>query len=178
MTRKKNQFIPLPWKVGDFVCRNINKIDEFAAHFKKLNLKYAKRIKGFDPIGIFWEHLLGVGFNTSFIHTQLTQDRNNVNNNIAFANCDAERLQSATELYRQHGKVSSEKSTQSPTNTPKSTTSRSIASTVHPSKKANLEIFERGGDKNPPGINIDSSHKIPLMKKRKNNVGQAGGTPN
>ena len=30
-----------------------------------------------------------------------------------------------------------------------------------------------GGDKNPPCIKIDSSHKIPLTKKRKNNAGQA-----
>jgi hypothetical protein len=73
--KKKKQFIPLPWKVGDFVCRNINKIDEFAAHFKKLNLTYAERLKGFDPNGIFREHLLVVGFNTSFIHRHLTQDR-------------------------------------------------------------------------------------------------------
>ena len=33
--------------------------------------------------------------------------------------------------------------------------------------------MNRGGDKNPPLINIDSSHKIPLTKKRKNNAGQA-----
>jgi hypothetical protein len=76
-------------------------------------------------------------------------------------------------LYIQHGKVSSEKSTQSPTNTPKSTTSQNIASTVHPSKKATQKYSNRGGDKNPPRINIDSSHKLPLTKKRKNNVGQA-----
>jgi hypothetical protein len=30
--KKKKQFIPLPWKVGDFVLKNVNKIDEFAAH--------------------------------------------------------------------------------------------------------------------------------------------------
>ena len=105
------------------MCRNINKIDKFSGHFKKLNLEYAERLKGFDPNGIFREHLLVVGFNTSFIHRHLTQDRDNVDNNSAYANCDAQTLQSVTELYRQHGKVSSEKRTQSPTNTPKSTTS-------------------------------------------------------
>jgi hypothetical protein len=87
------------------VCRNINKIDEFSAHFKKLNLTYAERLKVFDPNGIFLEHLLGVCFNTSFIHTHLTQDRNSVENNPTSADCDAERLQSATELLKQHGKV-------------------------------------------------------------------------
>jgi hypothetical protein len=155
------------------VCRNINKIDKFSTHFKKLNLTYVERLKGFYPNGIFREHLLGVGFNTSFIHTCLTQDRNNVNNNPTSINCDVERLQSATELYRQHEKVSDEKSTQSPTNTPKSTTSWIISLTVHPSKKATQKYLNGRGDKNPPRINIDSSHKISLTKKRKNNARQA-----
>ena len=83
---------PFPWKVGDFMCRNINKIDEFVAHFKKLNLTYAERLKGFNPNGIFGEHLLGVGFNTSFIHRHLTQDRDSVDNNHAFVDCDGETL--------------------------------------------------------------------------------------
>jgi hypothetical protein len=47
--KKKKKFIPLPWKVGDFVFRSINKIDEFANHFHNLNLKYAEKIRGFDP---------------------------------------------------------------------------------------------------------------------------------
>jgi hypothetical protein len=78
-----------------------------------------------------------------------------------------------TELYRQQGKVSGEKSTQSPANTPKSTTSWSITSTAHPSKKETHKSSNRGGDKNPPRTKIDSSHKIPLTKKRKNNAGHA-----
>jgi hypothetical protein len=153
------------------VCRNINKIDKFAAHFKKLNLTYTERIKGFDPNGIFQEHLLGVGFNTSFIHTHLTQYRNSVENNPTSVDCDAERLQSATKLYRQHGKVFVDKSTQCPVNTPKSMTSWSIASTVHPSKKETQKFWNGGGDKNPPCIDIDSSHKIPPTKKIENNAG-------
>jgi hypothetical protein len=155
------------------VCRNVNKIDEFAGHFKKLNLTYAERIKGFDPNGIFREHLLAVGFNNSFIHRHLTEDRDSDDNNPASGDCDAETLQSVTELYRQQGKVSGEKSAQSPANTPKSMTSWSIASTTHPSKKATQKSSNEGGDKNPPRIKIDSSHKIPLTKKRKNNAGQA-----
>jgi hypothetical protein len=173
MTRKKKQFIPLPWKVGDFVCRNVNKIDEFAGHFKNLNLTYVERLKGFDPNGIFREHLLAVGFSSSFIHRRLTEDRDSDDNNPASGDCDVETLQSVTELYRQQGKVSGEKSAQSPANTPKSTTSQSIASTTHPSKKETQKYSNGGGDKNPPRIKIDSSHKIPLTKKRKNNVGQA-----
>jgi hypothetical protein len=53
MTRKTKQFIPPPWKVGDFLCRNINKIDEFVDYFKKLNLTYVERIKGLTLMGFF-----------------------------------------------------------------------------------------------------------------------------
>jgi hypothetical protein len=171
--KKKKQFIPLPWKVEDFVCRNIKNIDEFVRYFKKLNLMYVERLKGFDPNGIFREHLLAVSFSNSFIHRHLTEDRDSEDNNPASGNCDAETLQSATELYRKQGKVSSEKSSQSPASTPKSTTSRSITSMTHPSKKATQKSSSEGGDKNPTPIKIDSSHKIPVTKKRKKNVGQA-----
>jgi hypothetical protein len=146
-------------------------IHEFAYHFKKLNLMYVEGIKGFDTNGIFQEHLLAVSFNISFIHRHLTEDKDSDDNNTASGNCDAETLQSATELYRQQGKVSSEKSAQSPANTPKRTISRSIASTTHPSKKETHKSLNRGGDKKPPCIKIDSSHKIPLTKKRKTNAG-------
>jgi hypothetical protein len=155
---KKKQFITLPWKVGDFMCRNVNKIDEFVGHFKKLNLTYVERIKGFEPNGIFREHLLAVGFNSSFIHRHLTEDKESDDNNVASGNCDAETLQSMTELYRQQGKVSSEKSAHSPTSTPKSTTSRSITSMAHPSKKEIHKSSNRRGDKNPPMIVLTKFH--------------------
>jgi hypothetical protein len=67
----------LPWKIGDFVFSNMNKIDEFANHFHNLNLKYAENIKGFDPNIIFLEHMLAVGFNNSFIHTVLGAEEDN-----------------------------------------------------------------------------------------------------
>jgi hypothetical protein len=130
------------------MCRNINKIHEFTGHFKNLNLKYVERIKGFDPNGIFLEHLLVVGFSSSFIHRRLTEDRDNDDNNPASGDCDIETLQSMTQLYRQQGKVSSEKSAQYHANTPKSMTSRIIASTTHPSNKQTHRYSNRGGDKN------------------------------
>jgi hypothetical protein len=154
------------------VRRNVNKIDEFVDHFKKLNLTYAERLKGFDPNGIFREHLLVVGFKNSFIHRHLTKDRDSDDNNSSSGDCDAETLQSETKLYIQHGKVTSEKSTQSPANTPKRMTSWSIASMTHPSEKAPQKSSNGGGDKNPPRIKIDSLKKIPPTKKRKNNAGR------
>jgi hypothetical protein len=86
---------------------------------------------------------------------------------------NVETLQSATELYRKEGKGFNEKSVHSRSNTPKSMTSQSIASMAHPSKKATQKSSNIGGDKNPPRRKIDSSHKIPVTKKRKNIVGQA-----
>jgi hypothetical protein len=51
--KRKNKSIPLPWKFGDFIFRNMNKIDEFVGHFHSLNLRYDERVKGFDPSEIF-----------------------------------------------------------------------------------------------------------------------------
>jgi hypothetical protein len=65
--KRKNKFIPLPWNIGDFIFKNINKIDEFANHFNNVNLKYVERLKGFDPNKIFVEHMFFVGFSNSFI---------------------------------------------------------------------------------------------------------------
>jgi hypothetical protein len=44
---------------------------------------------------------------------------------------------------------------------------------AHPSKKETHNYSNEGGDKNPPHRKIDSSHKLPMMKKRKNIVGKA-----
>jgi hypothetical protein len=76
--KRKNQFIPLPWKVGDFIFRNMNKIDEFVGHFHSLNLRYAKMVKGFDPSRICVERLLAVGFNNYFINGIMNEYRYNV----------------------------------------------------------------------------------------------------
>jgi hypothetical protein len=43
---------------------------------------------------------------------------------------------------------------------------------THPSKKATQNSSNAGGDKNPPRGKIDSSHKLPVRKKRKNVVGK------
>ena len=81
--KRKKQFIPLPWKVMDFIFMNMNKIDEFAGHFHNLNLKYAEKVKEFDPSGIFVGHLLAVGFNNSFINTILNEDGDNASSTPA-----------------------------------------------------------------------------------------------
>ena len=40
---------------------NMNKIDEFVGHFNNVSLKYAEKIKGFDPNKTFVEHMQSMG---------------------------------------------------------------------------------------------------------------------
>jgi hypothetical protein len=124
-------------------------------------------------MGFFENIYYQLALASSFIHRRLTEDRDSDDNTPASDDCNVETLQSPIELYRQQGKGSGEKSVQSRTNTPKSMTSWSIASMTHPSKKATHKSSNGGGDKNPPRRKIDSSHKLPLTKKRKNIVEQA-----
>jgi hypothetical protein len=104
--KRKKQFIPLPWKIGEFVLRNINKIDEFANHFNNVSLKYAEKIKGFDPNKIFVGHMLSVGFNNSFIQTVLSEEEevNSQSTHVHNAG-DLETLLSSNDLYKQKGKI-------------------------------------------------------------------------
>jgi hypothetical protein len=168
--KRKNQFIPLSWKVGDFVFRSMNKIDEFANHFHNLNLKYAENIRGFDPNGIFLEHMLTMGFRNSFIHTVLVEKEDNHLGSPTHTIGDLETVLSTNELYKQRGKGPIEKSAQPPNVNPKTTTPRSSAPTTHPYKKVTNSGSGGGGDKNPPPGKIESSHKLPLRMKRKNIV--------
>jgi hypothetical protein len=39
--KRKKHFIPLPWNTGEFMFKNINKIDKFANHFNNVSLNYA-----------------------------------------------------------------------------------------------------------------------------------------
>ena len=54
--KKKKRFIPLPWKVEDFMLRNVKKIEEFVACFSNLRLIYVETLTGFDPDKIFLQH--------------------------------------------------------------------------------------------------------------------------
>jgi hypothetical protein len=161
--KRKKQFIPLPGKVGDFVLKNVNKIDEFAVHSSNFNLRYAEILRGFDYDKIFRQHLKTLGFDDCFFKKHMSENRDT---------SDLDTLKSNTKLYREHGKGPDDKSVQSTNITPKSTTSRSIAPTTHHNNKATQISSNGGGDNDPPHSKIDSSHKLPVDKKRKKNVVQ------
>jgi hypothetical protein len=137
--KRKNQFIPLPWQNGDFIFKNINKIDGFSNHFHNLNLKYDENIKGFDPNEIFVEHILVVGFNISFIHIVLSEAEDNNLGAPAHNVGDLEIVLSTNEFYKKKGKGPSEKGAKSPSVTPNTTTSQSNAPMAHPRKKVMLD---------------------------------------
>jgi hypothetical protein len=153
----------------------MNTIDEFMVHFHSLNLKYVEKVKGFDPNGIFVEHLLAVGFNNYFINANLNEDGDNASCTPAHDTGDLETILNTNESYKNRGKGSGEKSAQSSTITPKSTTSRSSAPMAYPSKKVTHISSGGGRDKNPPSRKIESSHKILVRKKRKNIVQEEEG---
>jgi hypothetical protein len=151
--------------------RNLNKIDEIASHFNNVNLKYAEKIKGFDPNKIFLGHMLLVAFTNPFIQTILNEEEEG-NNQITHVHDvgDLETLLSNNDFYKQRGKGPSERSVHSPIVTPKNTTSKRNAPTGHPVKKVVNNSSSGGGEKNPSPGKIESSHKISMRKKRKNLV--------
>jgi hypothetical protein len=151
--------------------KNINKINKFANHFNNVNLKCVEKIKGFDPNKIFVGHMLSVGFNNSFIQTILNkEEEGNIQSTHVHDVGDRETLLSSNDFHKQRGKGPSERSSQSLVATPKNTTSRSNAPIAHPIKKFVDSISSGGGEKNPPPGKIESSHKLPVRKKRKNLV--------
>jgi hypothetical protein len=165
--REKGQFIPLPWKVVDFTFRTMNKIDGFVGHFHSFNLKCVEKVKGFDPDGIFVEHLLVVGFNSSFTDTILNEDEDNALVIPARDTDNLETILNTNDSYKQKRKGLGEKTAQSSTTTTKNTTSRSNTPTTYPRNKVTHSSSSRGGDKNPPSGKIESSHKLSASKKRK-----------
>ena len=88
----------MPWKVGDFVLKNVNKIDEFAAHSSNFNLRYAEILRGFDPNKCFLQHLQTLGFNNSFFKKHLTKNRDTDDNAPISDVDDLETLQRTIEL--------------------------------------------------------------------------------
>jgi hypothetical protein len=98
---RKKEFIPFHWKVRDFIFKNMNNIDEFVCHFHRLKLKYFEKVKGFDPSGIFVEHLLVVGFNSYFINTILNDDGENSLGTPTDDTNDLETILNTNESYKQ-----------------------------------------------------------------------------
>jgi hypothetical protein len=99
--KKKKQFIPLPWKIGEFVLKNVNKIDNFVAHSRISNLRYAENIRELDPYDIFRQHLQTLGLSDCFVNKHLPKNIDSGNNGPASDAGDVETMQRCTKLYMQ-----------------------------------------------------------------------------
>jgi hypothetical protein len=99
--KKKKQFIPLPWKIGEFVLKNINKIYDFPTHFSIYNLRYDEYIRGFDPYDTFRQHLQTLGLDDCFVNKHLPKTKDSGDNGPASDVGDVETVQSCTKLYTQ-----------------------------------------------------------------------------
>jgi hypothetical protein len=67
--KRKRQFIPLPWKIGEIMVKIITHINEISIQFDQFNLKKGNEVKGFDPSQLFMKHMTYVGYNVSFSNT-------------------------------------------------------------------------------------------------------------
>jgi hypothetical protein len=55
--KRKKQFIPLPWKIGNFIVKHINHLNELIGHHEQLGLKEEKFVEVFDPNNKFTTHM-------------------------------------------------------------------------------------------------------------------------
>jgi hypothetical protein len=67
--KRKKQFIPLPWKVGEILLRGIAKIDEYASYFDQYNLKFVEEIMGFDPNHLLYNDMVSVKIILALVNT-------------------------------------------------------------------------------------------------------------
>jgi hypothetical protein len=80
--RIKNQFIPLPWKIGEFIVKNIIHLDELACHFDQLGLKEAKFVKVFESDNKFIAHMDLISCSSHFTKIERFQEEGEDNLDI------------------------------------------------------------------------------------------------
>jgi hypothetical protein len=136
-------------------------------HSSIFNLRYVEIIRGFDPDNIFRQHLQTLGHVDCFFKKNLPENKDTGGNAPASDANDLDTEKICTKFYMQLAKGPGHKSVQSTNNTKKSTTSQSINPTTHHSDKETHSSSNEGGDNEPPHSKIDSSHKLPIEKKRK-----------
>ena len=76
--------------------KNVNKIDDFVAHFSISNLRYAEDIRGFEPYDIFRQHLQSLGLDDCFVNKHLPKNRDS--HGLASDASDVDTVQSYTKL--------------------------------------------------------------------------------
>jgi hypothetical protein len=119
MRRERSSLFHCLGKLGKSLLRGISKIDEFSTQLDQYNLKYAEEIKGFDPNNLFTDHMTYVGFSKSLTNTFVFGEEEGDSHDpltqiVEKRMDDIETIVSMTDQYKQRGRVSTEKSAQSP----------------------------------------------------------------
>jgi hypothetical protein len=113
--KRKMKFVPFSWKAREIVLRNITIINEFLSHFNHLNLKYAEKIKGFEPSHIFVNHMQSIGFSNTFTQTIIFGGEEGNNKDTQMQPVDnIETIISTSYQHKRKGKGPNEKGVQSP----------------------------------------------------------------
>jgi hypothetical protein len=64
--KRKKQFIPLPWKIGEIIVKHISHLDELAGHLDQLSLNEVELVEGFNPNDMFTAHMSLIGYSSYF----------------------------------------------------------------------------------------------------------------
>jgi hypothetical protein len=174
--RRKTQFIPLPWRIGEITIKNAANIDEYAVLFDQYNLKVENEIKGFDPNQLFMNHMMYVGYSVSYANIFLFGEEEDDNQDLqAIPMENIETIVSTTEQHRQHGRVVNERSTRSPNISQRnSLPKQNPQHTTQEQRKSSTNNSGDGGDHNPPKGSLERPHKPPVTRKRKGQTNQQG----
>jgi hypothetical protein len=60
--KRKKQLIPLPWRIGEIVVKNISHLDEFIVHFDNFKLREFPEIQDFEPNELFMAHMFAINY--------------------------------------------------------------------------------------------------------------------
>jgi hypothetical protein len=170
--KRKNKFIPLPWKFGKIILWRISKIDEYVAYFENSDLNFAKEIQDFDPNPLFYNHLLSVQLGPTFLKSAISKEEENGSHHPSDQELDrnSEEIEIVIitiEHNKERGRPSNEKSVQSPVVSRRSALPKanpqprtSHARKIHSTNSGDDE------DRNPPKANQQNPQKLKAKIKR------------
>jgi hypothetical protein len=117
--KRKKQFIPFPWRVGEIVFKHISHLNEFVGQLDQLSLKEAQAINGFDPKNSFFAHMSIVKYSSYVSKLEKFKEGGGGNQNLLEAFVeetlnDIKELENTNECYMQKGKEATSKNPNSP----------------------------------------------------------------
>jgi hypothetical protein len=162
--KRKKQFIPLPWKVGEMFVKNISHLDEYTIQFDHLSLKEVQAIHGFDPKDLFSAHMSLIRYGSYFSKSMQFEEGGGDNQNLPEASLentldDIEALDNTNEYYKKWGREETRKNPGSPNVSQKSTR-----------QKQNPKIVVKNREGLPPEIQMMVETKTLPERQLKNHT--------